>query len=116
MKQKTIQIDVDPNSIGLNRPVDVGILADAKSALKAILSSVKAKTQARTEMADLARYRELTQQTQVQGFQFLMAQPTQGVNPGQVVFNPPHSNGQLILRSTPTRQAINNSVMCERCN
>ena len=86
-KQKTIQIDVDANSIGLNRPVDVGILADAKSALKAILSKVKEKTQARTEMQDLARYRELTQQTQVQGFKFLMAEPTQGVNPGQMVFN-----------------------------
>ncbi len=86
-EQKTIQIDVDANSIGLNRPVDVGILADAKSALKAILSKVKEKRQARTEMEDLPRYRELTQQTQMQGFQFLMAEPTRGLNPGQMVFN-----------------------------
>ena len=86
-EQKTIQIDVDANSIGLNRPVDVGILADAKSALKAILSKVKEKRQARTEMEDLPRYRELTQQTQMQGFQFLMAEPTHGLNPGQMVFN-----------------------------
>jgi acetolactate synthase-1/2/3 large subunit len=87
LKQKTIQIDVDPNSIGLNRPVDLGIVADAKSALRALLSAVKSKTEARAEMPDLARYRELTQQTMTQGFQFLMAQPTQGVNPGQMVFN-----------------------------
>ncbi|RIK31789.1 MAG: acetolactate synthase large subunit [Anaerolineae bacterium] len=86
-KQKTIQIDSDANSIGLNRPVDVGIVADAKSALKAILSKVKEKTQARSEMPDLARYRELTQQTVANGFQFLMAQPTRGLNPGQMVFN-----------------------------
>ena len=86
-KQKTIQIDVDANSIGLNRPVDLGIVADAKSALRALLSAVKSKTEARAEMPDLARYRELTQQTMTQGFQFLMAQPTQGVNPGQMVFN-----------------------------
>ena len=86
-KQKTIQIDVDAGSIGLNRPVDVGIVADAKSALKAILSKVKEKIQARTEMEDLPRYRELTQQTMSQGFQFLMAQPAQGLNPGQMVFN-----------------------------
>jgi len=85
--QKTIQIDVDANSIGLNRPVDLGIVADAKSALRALLSAVKSKTEARAEMPDLARYRELTQQTMTQGFQFLMAQPTQGVNPGQMVFN-----------------------------
>ncbi|HMV96253.1 MAG TPA: thiamine pyrophosphate-binding protein [Anaerolineales bacterium] len=86
-KQKTIQIDVDANVIGLNRPVDVGILADAKSALKAILSKVKEKTAARSEMPDLARYRELSQQTMANGFQFLMAQPTRGLNPGQMVFN-----------------------------
>ena len=86
-KQKTIQIDSDPNSIGLNRPVDVGIVADAKSALKAILSKVKAKTTARSEMPDLARYRELTQETMTNGMQFLMAQPARGLNPGQMVFN-----------------------------
>jgi acetolactate synthase-1/2/3 large subunit len=86
-KQKTIQIDADVNSIGLNRPVDVGIVADAKSALTALLAAVKAKTQPRAEMPDLARYRELTQQTMGQGFQYLTAQSTQGVNPGQMVFN-----------------------------
>ena len=86
-KQKTIQIDSDALSIGLNRPVDVGIVADAKSALKAIVSKVKAKTAARSEMPDLARYRELTQETMTNGIQFLMAQPTRGLNPGQMVLN-----------------------------
>ena len=86
-KQKTIQIDSDALSIGLNRPVDVGIVADAKSALKAILSKVKAKTAARSEMPDLMRYRELTQETMTNGMQFLMAQPARGLNPGQMVFN-----------------------------
>ena len=86
-KQKTIQIDSDPLSIGLNRPVDVGIVADAKSALKAILSKVKAKTAARSDMPDLARYRALTQETMTNGIQFLMAQPARGLNPGQMVFN-----------------------------
>lgn len=86
-KQRTIQIDSDPNSIGLNRPVDVGIVADAKSALTALLERVKSKCAARSDMPDLPRYRELTQQMTAQGFQFLMAQPTQGVNPGQMVFN-----------------------------
>lgn len=85
--QKTIQIDSDANSIGLNRPVDVGIVADAKSALRALLEKVKSKCEPRTEMPDLARYRELSQQTMTQGFQFLMAQPTRGLNPGQMVFN-----------------------------
>ncbi len=83
--QKTIQIDTDPSSIGLNRPVDLGIVADAKAALTALLTAVKSKTQARESMPDLERYRELTAQTMAGGFQFLTASPAYGVNPGQMV-------------------------------
>jgi len=85
--QKTIQIDSDPLSIGLNRPVDVGVVADAKAALQALLAAVQSKTEARGEMPDLARYRELTNQTMMQGMQFIAAQPSYGLNPGQMVFN-----------------------------
>lgn len=84
-KQKTIQIDVDAGSIGLNRPVDLGIVADARAALTALLAAVKAKTGPREEMPDLDRYRELTMQTMTQGFQYLEATPARGVNPGQMV-------------------------------
>ena len=84
-KQKTIQIDVDPYSIGLNRPVDLGIVADAKEALTALLVSVKSKTAARESMPNLDKYRELTGQTLAGGFQFLTAAPSRGVNPGQMV-------------------------------
>ncbi len=84
-KQKTIQIDVDPYSIGLNRPVDLGMVAEAKAALTALLAAVKRKTAPRAEMPDLERYRELTAQTLAGGFQFLTAEPKHGVNPGQMV-------------------------------
>ena len=86
-EQKTIQIDVDPNCIGLNRPVDVGIVADAKAALTSLLETVKEQTQPRAEMPDLERYRELSQQMMVQGMQYITAQPKRGLNPGQMVFN-----------------------------
>lgn len=86
-RQKTIQIDSDPYSIGLNRPVDVAIVADAKAALTALLARVKEKCEARSEMPDLPRYRELTQQTVTQALELLMTPPTQGVNPGQMVLN-----------------------------
>jgi acetolactate synthase-1/2/3 large subunit len=86
-KQKTIQIDVDPNCIGLNRPVDLGIVADAKAALGALLEGVRAKTEPRGEMPDLARYRELSSQTMQQGMQYLFAPAEKGMNPGQMVFN-----------------------------
>ncbi len=85
-RQKTIQIDSDPLSIGVNRPVDVGIVADAKAALGALLEAVQARRAARDSMPDLERYRELSQQTMMQGMQFLMAEPDYGLNPGHVVF------------------------------
>lgn len=85
-RQKTIQIDSDPFSIGLNRPVDLGIVADAKQALGDLLEAVKARTAPRSTMPDLDRYRALTQQTVAQGMQYLMAPAAQGLNPGQMVF------------------------------
>ncbi len=95
-KQKTIQIDADPMSIGLNRPVDLAIVADAKAALGAILEKVREKTAARSEIAKLAEYREAGVPTQLQGIDYVGQEPKSGVNPGQMVlavreFFPPDS-------------------------
>lgn len=84
-RQKTIQIDVDPLSIGLNRPVDVAIVADARAALAALLAAVQANTPARGEMPDLARYRELSAATLQGGMAYMTASSGRGVNPGQMV-------------------------------
>lgn len=84
-RQRTIQIDVDPLSIGLNRPVDLGIVADAKAALSALLAAVQARTAPRSAMPDLARYRQLSAQTLAQGAQYLQRTGAAGLNPGQVV-------------------------------
>ncbi len=40
-KTKLIQIDIDPVEIGRNYPVEMGVQADAKQALKAILAAAK---------------------------------------------------------------------------
>ncbi len=85
-RQTTIQIDADPLSIGLNRPVDVGIVADARAALAALLAAVQEKTAARETMPDLARYRELSAATLQGGMAYMQASSGQGVNPGQMVF------------------------------
>ena len=83
-KQTTIQIDADPMSIGLNRPVDVAIVADARAALAALLAAVRARTEARGEPPDLARYREKTGETLQTGIGYLGTQ-CQGVHPGKMV-------------------------------
>jgi acetolactate synthase-1/2/3 large subunit len=84
-QQKTIQIDVDPLSIGLNRPVDVPIVADAKGALGALLAAVQARTPAREAMPGLAHYRELSAATLQGGMAYMAASSGRGVNPGQMV-------------------------------
>jgi acetolactate synthase-1/2/3 large subunit len=84
-EQTTIQIDSDPMSIGLNRPVDLAIVADAKAALGALLEAVRARTSARAEPPDLARYREKTGETMQTGIRYLGTECTTGVNPGQMV-------------------------------
>lgn len=83
--QKTIQIDSDPMSIGLNRPVDVGIVADAKPALAALLAAVSRRMPSRGAPPDLARYREQSAATMQQGIAYLGSSGSGGVNPGRMV-------------------------------
>jgi len=45
--QRIVQIDVDPNEIGKNYPVEVGVLGDAQPALEMLLARVQAMTAAR---------------------------------------------------------------------
>jgi acetolactate synthase-1/2/3 large subunit len=83
--QTTIQIDADPMSIGLNRPVDIAVVADARRALAALLSRVRDKTGARAEMVDLPRYREQSATTIAKGIAYLSQPGKTGLNPGQMV-------------------------------
>ncbi len=84
-RQTTIQIDVDPQSIGLNRPVDLAIVADAKAALVALLAAVRSRTGPRGEPPDLALHRAESAETMKQGIGYLGAECSTGVNPGRMV-------------------------------
>jgi acetolactate synthase I/II/III large subunit len=83
--QTTIHIDTDPMSIGLNRPVDLPIVADAKAALAALLTALQARGTARSEMPDLARYKEAAAPTMMLGMEYVTKDGTTGVNPAQMV-------------------------------
>jgi len=83
--QTTIQIDADPLSIGLNRPVDLPILADARAALAALLAEVRERCAPRGEPANLARCREKTGETLRQGLAYLGTEARSGVHPGRMV-------------------------------
>ncbi len=79
----TIQIDAEPAHIGLNRPVAVGIVGDAKAALQALLAEVKALGDAKSP-PDMSRYDAMTAEWRAEladGMSFA----GEGVNPGAMV-------------------------------
>jgi acetolactate synthase-1/2/3 large subunit len=84
-KQQTIQIDCDPLSIGINRPVDLPIVADAKSGLAALLEALRGRMGARQENPDIGRYREQSAVTISQAIEYLGKEGKGGLNPGQMV-------------------------------
>ncbi len=95
--QHTIQVDADPMSIGLNRPVDLAIVADARRALEALTAAVRARRGPRAELADAARYAAIHDETVANAAPLVLAEPSVGVNPGQMV---------ATLRATFPRDAV----------
>jgi acetolactate synthase-1/2/3 large subunit len=56
-EQKLIQIDIEPENVALNRPVDLALIGDAKAVLRALLEEVKLLTAPIPQRADMAEYR-----------------------------------------------------------
>ena len=83
--QHTIQIDCDPMSMGLNRPIDEAVVADAKAALTALGEAVRARCEPRSELVDAERYATMNAETVNNAVPFVMAEGADGVNPGQMV-------------------------------
>jgi acetolactate synthase-1/2/3 large subunit len=59
-QQKVIQIDVCPEMIGANRPVEVGLVGDARMTLGQLLEEVEALTPPRSPSERLDEFRRLT--------------------------------------------------------
>ena len=63
-KQRLIQIDTEPTHIGLNRPVDVALVGDAKKMLTQLLDAVKKQTQRRNTHPKIAEFRAVQDEWQ----------------------------------------------------
>ncbi|OGO02171.1 MAG: acetolactate synthase large subunit [Chloroflexi bacterium RBG_13_52_14] len=57
-KQRFIQIDIEPQNIGLNRPVDLALLGDARATLRALLKAVRKQTKPKKETPQLKEARQ----------------------------------------------------------
>jgi len=67
-KQRFVQIDIEPQNIGLNRPVDLALVGDAKGTLRALLEAVKERTAPRAESPRFQAARD-AQQTWLDGWE-----------------------------------------------
>jgi acetolactate synthase-1/2/3 large subunit len=82
--QQLIQIDVDPAAVGLNRPVTLGLVGDARATLAALLTAVSKRTSPKQEHAGFARYRALAREWQEQIAVTLNVEEGQ-ISPGRMV-------------------------------
>ena len=57
-KQRFIQIDIDPQNIGLNRQVELALVGDAKATLRDLLAAIKKKTAPKSESPKLQEARQ----------------------------------------------------------
>jgi acetolactate synthase-1/2/3 large subunit len=83
-EQVVIQVDVEPTSIGLNRPVDLGIVGDARAVLGALLVETGKLCQPRSEHDGFERYRKLTDEWRDQAAVTLLTDEGQ-ISPGRMV-------------------------------
>ncbi len=58
-KQKTIQIDIDPGNIALNRPVNLALVGDAKVVLRQLINAVKRRIDGREPVEKLSMYKSV---------------------------------------------------------
>lgn len=61
-QQKIVQVDTDLEAIGRNRPVDLGLLGDAKATLTGLIEEVEAITEARPPSERLDEFRHQNEQ------------------------------------------------------
>jgi acetolactate synthase-1/2/3 large subunit len=66
-EQKLIQIDIEPENVALNRPVDLALIGDAGATLRALIEAVKPLTAPVPERPEMAEYRA-TQEAWLAGF------------------------------------------------
>jgi acetolactate synthase-1/2/3 large subunit len=79
-EQKLIQIDIEPENVALNRPVDLALVGDAKATLRALVEAVKRLTSPIPERPDMAKYRA-TQEAWLAQFEALAASDEKPMHP-----------------------------------
>jgi len=116
--QKVIQVDVEPTSIGLNRPVELGIVGDARAVLAALLAETAKLCTPKIEHDGFAKYHALTQEWREQVAVTLYSEEGQ-INPGRMVqvvreFFPPDAITVMDGGNTSLWTATFNPILAPR--
>lgn len=83
--QRLIQIDVDPENLGVSRPLTLGIVADARVAAEGIAERLRAMELPPRAGADLARYREIDEQAKIEQATPILEWQGPGIHPAHAV-------------------------------
>jgi acetolactate synthase-1/2/3 large subunit len=84
--QRLIQIDVDARHLGVTRPIALGIVADVRPALAGIAERLRAAGPAGRDGAeDLARYRELDEQSRLAQSAPILEWSGPGIHPAHAI-------------------------------
>ncbi|MFI4935681.1 MAG: thiamine pyrophosphate-binding protein [Caulobacterales bacterium] len=98
--QKLIQIDIDPRSLGVTRPLAMGIVSDLASALEQLAQAIGAVRRRPNAAADLARYRQSEANWREVQFAPVDAYNGPGLHPGQVMRAVGHAFGRDAIYAT----------------
>jgi acetolactate synthase-1/2/3 large subunit len=83
--QRVLQIDVDPRSIGVTRPLALGIVADARAALEALVAALDARGPAAADPGFLARAHAAAEAWGAEQAAVVDGWTGPGLHPGQVM-------------------------------
>ncbi|HTK65924.1 MAG TPA: thiamine pyrophosphate-binding protein [Pseudonocardia sp.] len=83
--KRIIQIDIDPRHFGVSRPLHLGILADARTALDGIAARLRGASGRTRDGSDLARYRELDQQVRMEMAVPILEWQGPGIHPAHAI-------------------------------
>jgi acetolactate synthase I/II/III large subunit len=84
-RSKLIQIDIDPRHIGVSRPVALGILAEARTALEGLAAKLRGRDIVSRNRTDLAERRSAHQAWAQSLAQPIVDWAGPGLHPGQVI-------------------------------
>jgi acetolactate synthase-1/2/3 large subunit len=84
-QHRLIQIDIDARNIGVTRPIELGIVADAKLALQALVQGLRARGVRARDGRDLARYRAIADEWWQAQFRDVQGWQGPGIHPAHAM-------------------------------